>query len=70
MDDVNDRTLGGDIEVWNEFTGRWTRGFAIAEVVDRGYRLQRTSDGAVLPVVDATRVRGGTAPARVLPSAG
>lgn len=29
--------------------GQWSSGFEIAEVTERGYRLRRFSDGAVLP---------------------
>jgi hypothetical protein len=40
--------------VRSRFEHRWSRGFEVLEVVDRGaadpvYRLRRRSDGAVLP---------------------
>lgn len=56
------------VEVWNVFTGRWTVGFTVAEVVDRAYRIRRLSDGAVLPVAfSRDRVRSRHAePATVL----
>jgi hypothetical protein len=47
-----------EVEVWNGFLATWTGGFSIAEIVDRGYRLRRRSDGAVLPeTIAAERVR-------------
>ena len=33
--------------VWNHYLRRWTGGFAVAEVLVRGYRLRRLSDGYV-----------------------
>ena len=33
--------------VWNHYLRRWTGGFAVAEVLPRGYRLRRLSDGYV-----------------------
>ena len=33
--------------VWNHYLRRWTGGFAVAEVLARGYRLRRLSDGYV-----------------------
>jgi len=33
--------------VWNHYLDRWTGGFAVAEVLARGYRLRRVSDGYV-----------------------
>jgi hypothetical protein len=53
------------VEVWNAFTGRWTVGFTVAEVVDGAYRIRRLSDGAVLPVPlsrDCVRPRHAEAP--------
>jgi ribosomal protein L13E len=37
--------------VRNRFDGRWNRGFTVAEVVDAGYRIRRTSDEQLLPTV-------------------
>lgn len=39
--------VGEDICVWNRYLERWTDGFAVAEVVADGYRLERRSDGHV-----------------------
>ncbi|HZQ26297.1 MAG TPA: hypothetical protein VFA94_01250 [Acidimicrobiales bacterium] len=40
---------GTRVEVRSRFDGRWAHGFEVAEVVDRGYRLRRLSDGSILP---------------------
>ena len=40
---------GTRVEVRSRFDGAWARGFEIAEVLDRAYRLRRLSDGSVLP---------------------
>jgi hypothetical protein len=40
---------GRHVEVRNRFTGAWSRGFDIADVVAGGYRIRRLSDGSVLP---------------------
>jgi hypothetical protein len=40
---------GRRVEVRNRFTGTWSRGFEIADVVASGYRIRRLSDGSVLP---------------------
>jgi hypothetical protein len=49
---------GTKVEVRRRFDQHWSRGFAIAEATDDGYRLTRLSDGAVLPVVfDEDEVR-------------
>jgi hypothetical protein len=40
--------------VWNHFLRRWTGGFAVAEVLARGYRLRRLSDGYVFSHVFST----------------
>jgi hypothetical protein len=45
---------GTRVEVRDRFEGGWTRGFAIAEVVDGGYRVRRSSDDQLLPSVFAT----------------
>jgi hypothetical protein len=42
---------GTRVEVINRFTSSWSRGFAIAEVLESGYRVERLSDGCVLPAV-------------------
>jgi hypothetical protein len=40
--------------VWNYYLRRWTGGFAVAEVLARGYRLRRLSDGYVFSHVFST----------------
>jgi hypothetical protein len=40
--------------VWNYYLRRWTGGFAVAEVLARGYRLRRLSDGYVFGHVFST----------------
>ena len=42
---------GRHVEVRNRFTGAWSRGFELVEVVDGGYRIRRLSDGSVLPTL-------------------
>ncbi len=41
---------GTRVEVRRRFDQAWASGFVIHEATDLGYRLRRTSDGAVLPV--------------------
>lgn len=50
---------GTRIDVRSRFVGSWTHGFEVAEKVDeRGYRIKRLSDGAVLPdIFDEEEVR-------------
>jgi hypothetical protein len=40
--------------VWNHYLRRWTGGFAVAEVLARGYRLRRLSDDYVFSHVFST----------------
>ncbi len=40
--------------VWNHYLCRWTGGFAVAEVLARGYRLRRLSDDYVFSHVFST----------------
>jgi hypothetical protein len=47
-------TIGAAACVWNNYLGRWTDGFAVAEVVPGGYRLRRLSDGHVFSHVFST----------------
>ena len=47
-------TTGEAVCVWNHYLGRWTDGFAVAEVVPGGYRLRRLSDGHVFSHVFST----------------
>lgn len=42
--------VGEAVEVRRRFDRAWARGFVIDERTGSGYRLRRTSDGAVLPV--------------------
>lgn len=48
---VNEVSAGTRVEVVNRFTASWSRGFVVAEVLESGYRVERLSDGCVLPVV-------------------
>jgi hypothetical protein len=41
---------GTRVEVATRFRGNWVTGFEVASAGDLGYRVRRTSDGAVLPV--------------------
>jgi len=50
--------VGGSVMVRTRYLGSWTTGFEVVELLDRGYRLRRTSDGAVLhDVIDFEDVR-------------
>jgi hypothetical protein len=40
----DDLAVGTKVCVWNQFLGRWTGGFEVAEVLERGYYLRRVSD--------------------------
>jgi hypothetical protein len=40
---------GTKVEVRSRFEGRWSRGFEVAEVLDRAYKIRRMSDGSLLP---------------------
>ena len=47
---------GTSVEVRARFDGRWCAGFEVADRIEAGsasvtYRLRRTSDGSVLPVL-------------------
>jgi hypothetical protein len=47
---VGELLVAGDpVEVRNRFDGRWARGFEIAGVTARGFRVRRLSDGRELP---------------------
>jgi hypothetical protein len=61
---------GTSIEVRARFDGRWCGGFEVADKIEADavevkYRVRRTSDGAILPVLftddDITSARGPTA---------
>ena len=43
--------VGSAVEVRTGFDRSWSRGFVVVEVTDIGYRLQRESDGSLLPVL-------------------
>lgn len=49
--------VGTQVEVQSGFDGSWESGFVVREVTDAGYRLERESDGAVLPELPHERVR-------------
>jgi hypothetical protein len=40
---------GSRVEVRRRFDQRWSRGFEIVEVLEKGYRVRRISDGSVIP---------------------
>jgi hypothetical protein len=41
--------IGEPVEVHTKYNDSWVSGFEIAEVVEGGYRVRRTSDGTLLP---------------------
>lgn len=41
--------VGDQVEVHTKFNDAWVSGFEVAEIVDDGYRVRRTSDGTMLP---------------------
>ena len=41
--------VGEQVEVHTTYNDSWVGGFEIAEVVEGGYRVRRTSDGSLLP---------------------
>lgn len=43
--------VGTKVEVRRRYDQSWTRGFAVAAVVDGGYRVRRLSDGSLVPAV-------------------
>ena len=44
-------TVGTRIYVRTRYLGEWSGGFEVAEVLDDGYRIRRTSDGYDFPDV-------------------
>ncbi len=53
--------VGQQVDVHTTYTGAWSSGFEVAEVVPGGYLLRRQSDGSLLPVVvDAIDVRANS----------
>lgn len=50
-------TPGTHVDVRSGLDDSWQVGFVVDEVTDRGYRLRRESDGAVLPELPHERVR-------------
>ena len=46
---VEELSVGDKVEVRRRFDAQWSRGFEIVEITDGGVRVQRTSDGEVLP---------------------
>ena len=57
MDDsagISELEVGSHVEVRDRYQGTWSRGFEISAIEisaigDKGYRIKRISDGAVLP---------------------
>ena len=48
---------GTKVEVRDAYEGFWHRGFVVEEVTDDGYRVRRTSDDSVLPLLARDVVR-------------
>ena len=42
--------VGTRVEVRRRFDQSWSRGFEVAEVLEKSYRVKRISDSSVLPV--------------------
>jgi hypothetical protein len=42
---------GTPVEVRSRFRRDWVRGFEVASAEDHGYRLRRSSDNTLLPIV-------------------
>jgi len=42
---------GTAVDVRNRFVGTWSNGFEVADHVNEGYVIRRSSDGAILPDV-------------------
>ncbi len=43
--------VGQEVEVRTHYTGSWSPGFKVVEVVSEGYIVRRGSDGGLLPAV-------------------
>ena len=43
--------VSSEVYVRSHYLGTWSGGFEVAEVLDDGYRIRRTSDGHVFPEV-------------------
>ena len=41
--------MGARVEVRDQFVGTWSRGFAVREVTDAGYLLERVADRSPVP---------------------
>jgi hypothetical protein len=41
--------VGDQIEVHTNFEDSWVAGFEVADLLAKGYRVRRNSDGALLP---------------------
>jgi len=39
--------IGSVVEVRTRYLAGWSHGFQVAELVDRGYRIRRSSDGSI-----------------------
>ena len=53
--------VGEEVEVRTRYTGTWSTGFRVVEVVPHGYVVRRRSDGGLLPaVIPAPDVRAAS----------
>jgi hypothetical protein len=43
--------VGEEVEVRTHYTGTWSTGFRVVEIVPHGYVVRRRSDGGLLPAV-------------------
>jgi hypothetical protein len=56
--ELADGSCSPPVEVWNEYSRRWTTGFVIVSATAAGVVLRRAGDDSPLPVaIDATLVR-------------
>jgi hypothetical protein len=54
--------IGCGVDVRTRYLGGWSHGFQVADYVDRGYRIRRSSDGSVFDdVFEWADVRQSTA---------
>jgi hypothetical protein len=53
--------VGEEVEVRTHYTGSWSAGFSVVEIVPHGYVIRRRSDGGILPaVIPAAEVRASS----------
>ena len=55
------------VEIWNEFSQRWTSGFVVVEIVAEGFVVRRAGDRTPVPTaIPAGRVRLRTPAERIV----